>query len=270
MGNLITTAAAFFLGSRGHLDVWLFTATVAGLFFVIASACVFNNYIDRIADGKMERTKHRALARGLISGRSALGFAIILGLVGACILGCYTNLWAFFSAVVGFFIYVVLYSFWKYRTMYATLVGSIAGAIPPVVGYCAASNRFDLGAFILFLILVCWQMPHFFSISMYRFDDYKAASIPVLPTESGAFATKRQILCYIIAFMVATLMLPLFGYVGYIYLIGSSLLGIAWLRLGIKGFSSDNDHVWARKMFRFSLVVIMGMSAMISFDGILG
>ena len=82
MGNLITTAAAFFLGSRGHLDVWLFTATVAGLFFVIASACVFNNYIDRIADGKMERTKHHALARGLISGRSALGFAIVLGLVG--------------------------------------------------------------------------------------------------------------------------------------------------------------------------------------------
>ncbi|HSX26517.1 MAG TPA: heme o synthase [Chlamydiales bacterium] len=266
MGNAITTISGFFLASQGHFDLWLFIATLIGLPSVIASACVFNNYIDRHADAKMARTKNRALVKGLISGRSALLFAIFLGLFGFTILALYTNLLAVAIAALGFFVYVVLYSVWKYRSTYATLIGSISGAVPPVVGYCAASGRFDMGAALLFMILVLWQMPHFFSIAMYRFTDYTAASIPVLPVKKGIPTTKIHMLLYIIAFIIACLMLTVFGYTGYTYLIAASLLGLIWLLLCIKGFKADNDKVWGRQMFIFSLVLITVLCLMISLD----
>lgn len=268
MGNLITTSSAFILASRGHFDLFLFLATAAGLFFVIASACVFNNYIDREADKKMARTKNRALAKGLIATQSALLFASSLGLVGILILSLYTNFLAAFVAALGFIVYVVLYSFWKYHTSYATLVGSISGAIPPVIGYCAASNRFDLGAAILFIILILWQMPHFFSIAIYRQNEYAAAAIPVLPIVKGLHATKIQMLFYIIAFTAATPLLLVFGYTGYAYLATSLILSVSWLWLCIKGFKSTNDPLWARQMFRLSLLIIMVLSFMICFDSV--
>jgi len=256
MGNLITTVSGFALASKGHIDGWLLLATLIGLSGVIASACVFNNYIDRHTDQKMARTKHRALVKGLISGRSALFFATLLGLLGTLILVLSTNWLAVSVAAIGFFIYVVLYSFWKCRTSYATAVGSIAGAIPPVVGYCAVSCRFDMGAALLFIILVLWQMPHFFSIAMYRLSDYSAASIPVLPVKKGTSVTKIHMLLYIIAFMIATWMLIAFGYTGYAYLVTAIVLGVAWLFLCIQGFKTSDDRLWARKMFRLSLLII--------------
>ncbi len=237
---------------------------MAGLFCVIASACVFNNYIDRIADAKMARTKHRALVTGRISPQHALLFAVSLGIVGLVILGLYTNLLATFVAFVGFFIYVALYSIWKYRTSYATLVGSISGATPPVIGYCAASGTFDLGALLLFMILVLWQMPHFFSIAVYRLDDYTAASIPVLPTVKGMVTTKIHMLLYIIGFTASTILLSFFGYTGTAYLVVALLVSLAWLLLCIKGFQSTNERLWARQMFAVSLVVIMALSIAIS------
>lgn len=266
MGNAITTSAAFFLASKGHVNLGLFLATVAGLGLIIASACVFNNYIDRHADAKMARTKNRPLAKGLISGQHANIFAIILGIAGAVVLAIFTNLLALTVALFGFFIYVVLYSFWKYKTYYATLVGSIAGAVPPVVGYCAVTNRLDSGALLLFTILVLWQMPHFFSIAMYRFNEYVAASIPLLPIKKGPHVTKIQMVLYIIAFTLAALMLTPLGYTGKIYLVVAPLLGISWLILCLKGFKVDNDKRWARKMFVLSLVIITVFSITISLD----
>ena len=265
-GNLITTASAFVLASRGSIDYRLFLATTIGLFFVIASACVFNNYIDRKADGKMARTKNRALVKGTISVRQACVFAILLGCLGFVSLALYTNLLAAGVALFGFFVYVVLYSFWKYHTSYATLVGSIAGAVPPVVGYCAASNRFDAGALLVFVILVLWQMPHFFSIAMYRSHEYAAASIPVLPVKSGNFVTKIHMLAYVIAFMAVSLMPTLFGLTGEVYLVVAVLLGISWLGLSIRGFRAENDFRWARKMFALSLAVITILCFAMSLD----
>lgn len=265
-GNLITTASAFILASRGTIDYRLFLATAIGLFFVIASACVFNNYIDREADSKMARTKNRALVKGTISAKQACVFAILLGCLGFVFLALYTNFLAAGIALFGFFVYVVLYSFWKYHTSYATLVGSIAGAVPPVVGYCAASNRFDMGAILVFVILVLWQMPHFFSIAMYRSQEYAAASIPVLPVKSGNFITKIHILVYVIAFMAVSLMPTLFGLTGKLYLITAVLLGLAWLILSIRGFSVANDFRWARKMFALSLLVITILCFAMSID----
>jgi heme o synthase len=266
MGNLITTASGFLLASRGHFDPLLFLATLVGLGCVIASACVFNNYIDRESDKKMARTKNRPLARGIISGKRAMFFAIFLGIVGMAALAKYTNLLAVAVALVGFIVYVVLYSFWKHRSSSATLVGSISGAVPPVVGYCAVSGRVDVGAVLFFLILVLWQMPHFFAIGMYRFNDYKAAGVPILPVTKGIQNTKVQMVLYIIAFIIAASLLLVFGYTGYIYLAVAVSLGLVWLAMGFKGFKSVNDQVWARGMFRFSLVVIMALSVVISLD----
>jgi len=266
MGNALTAAGGFALASRGHIDPWLFLATITGLSLIIASACVLNNYLDRHNDAKMARTKHRALVKGVISVKSALIFAIILGCLGFAVLGLFTNLLAAAAALAGVIVYVLFYTIWKYRTVHGTLIGSVAGAAPPAVGYLAASGRFDMGALLIFLIVVLWQMPHFFAIALYRIDEYAAASIPVLPIKRGAYATKVQMLLYVIAFSAAALMLPLLGYTGYVYMAVASLLGIAWLWLSVKGFKSDNDKVWARSMFRFSLVVITLMCAMISFD----
>lgn len=237
-----------------------------GISFVIASACVFNNYIDRDIDDKMERTKNRALVKHLISGRNALVYAIFLGLIGVLFLGLYTNLLTLFLALTGFFFYVVMYGIWKRRSIYGTLVGSISGAVPPVVGYCAVSNRFDLGAVILFLILVFWQMPHFYAIAIFRLKDYAAASIPVLPVKKGILVTKIHMLFYIVAFIFATGMLPFLGFTGYRYLVVVTLLGLGWIGMAIKGFRTGNNKVWARKMFVFSLVIIVLLCLMISVD----
>lgn len=264
-GNAITTAGGFALASRGHIDVWLFLVTLVGLSLVIASACVFNNYIDRNADEKMTRTQNRPLVKGLISARGAMAFAIVLGSIGTLLLAVFANLLAVLIALFGFFVYVILYSFSKYHSVHGTLIGSIAGAVPPVIGYCAVSNRLDAGAWILFAMIVLWQMPHFFAIAIYRLEDYAAASIPVLPIKKGMLTTKIQMLLYIIGFIGASSMLVAFGYLEYAYLIVVALLGLAWVGLCIKGFKCDNDRLWARTMFFFSLVVIMGLSIAIPF-----
>lgn len=266
LGNLITVATGFVLASKGPFNFLLFLATLLGLTFIIASACVFNNYIDREIDKKMTRTKNRALVTGLITVRNAILFAIMLGVIGNIILILFTNFLAVFIADLGFFVYVILYSMWKCRTTYGTAIGSIAGGVPPLVGYCAAGNHFDLGAIILFIIMVFWQMPHFFSIAIYRFGDYSAASIPVLPVSKGMERTKQHMLLYIIGFIGATAALTLTGYTGYLYLSVAIILGFTWLLLCLKGFNSNNDELWARKMFRFSLLTITGLCVMISFD----
>lgn len=266
MGNVVTMAAGFALASQGQIDYMLFLETLLGLGFVIASAGVFNSYLDRAADAKMSRTKNRPLVKGTISSQNALIFASLLGIIGVSILGIFTNLLTVFVAFTGFFVYLVLYAFWKYRSFYGTLVGSIAGAVPPVVGYCAVSNRFDVAAFILFMILLLWQMPHFFAIAIYHLKDYSAASIPVLPIQRGIPITKVHMLLYIIAFTFTALMLSILGYTGSAYLIIVALLGMSWLALCAYGFNNSNDIQWARKMFVYSLVVIMTLCVTITLD----
>ncbi|MBS0652479.1 MAG: protoheme IX farnesyltransferase [Verrucomicrobia bacterium] len=266
LGNVITTAGGFALASKGHIDFLLFLATMVGLSFVIGSACAFNNYIDREADLKMSRTKNRALARGDISGKNALIFAVAIGALGATVLGMFTNLRTLSVALFGFLVYVVLYSFSKYRSVHGTLIGSIAGAVPPVVGYCAVSNKLDAPAWILFAIIVMWQMPHFFAIAIYRMEDYVKAGIPVLPVQKGMVQTKLQMVLYIIGFIATSSLLPLFDYTGNAYFFIVLLLGAAWLLLGLQGFKSSNDTRWARKMFVFSLLIIMAQFVSIPFS----
>jgi protoheme IX farnesyltransferase len=265
-GNAIPTIAGFFLAAKGQFSSGLFFSTLIGISLVIASACVCNNYIDRKIDAKMERTKKRALVTKEIPVRNAVIYGLLLGILGFLLLLLYTNLLTAFIAFIGFFFYVVMYSIWKRRSMYGTIVGSISGAVPPVVGYTAVSNHFDIGALLLFMMLVFWQMPHFYAIAIFRLKDYAEAAIPVLPVKKGIFITKIHMLLYIIAFVLTTLLLTVFGYTGYIYFAIAAVLGFGWVLLSILGFKTANTKLWARRMFLFSLMILIVLCIMLSLD----
>lgn len=266
LGNLVTVAAGFLLASKGKFDFLLFLATLLGLAFIIASACVFNNYIDRHVDKKMQRTKRRPLAAGLINGANALAFGASLGIIGFLILLLFTNLLTALVAAVGFFVYVVLYSFWKVHTIYGTAIGSIAGATPPVIGYTAVSNQLDAAALILFAMMILWQMPHFYAIALLHFDDYKRANIPALPIKKGILRTKIHMTLYILAFIPAAMLLTFYGYTGELYLTVVSGLSLVWLILSLKGFFTSNDTLFGKQMFRFSLILIIALCIIMPLD----
>ncbi|HSW96370.1 MAG TPA: heme o synthase [Candidatus Saccharimonadales bacterium] len=265
-GNLLPAVAGFLLASKGNINFFLFISMLLGTSLIIGSGCVFNNYIDRHIDKKMTRTKNRALVVGLISGRNAIIYGTILGILGIITLYLYTNLLTALVGLIGFFVYVVLYGISKRKSPWGTIVGSIAGATPPLAGYLSVTNHFDMGALLLFLILVFWQMPHFYGIAIYRLNDYSAASLPILPVKNGIFITKIHMLLYTIAFVITTLALTWFGYTGFIYFIITALLGLLWIGLSIKGFWAKDDKKWARKMFLFSLIILTLLCIVISID----
>ncbi|WP_016587868.1 heme o synthase, partial [Yersinia pestis] len=254
-GNLISVIGGFLLASKGDIDYPLFLSTLLGVSLVVASGCVFNNYIDRDIDKIMERTKNRVLVKGLIDPKVSLIYASVLGIAGMLLLYVAANALAMMLAVIGFVIYVGVYSLYmKRKSVYGTLIGSLSGAAPPVIGYCAVTGQFDTGALILLLIFSLWQMPHSYAIAIFRFKDYQAANIPVLPVIKGISVTKNHITLYILAFMVATLMLTLSGYAGYKYLVVAAAVSVWWLGMALRGYKATNDSVWARKLFVFSII----------------
>lgn len=267
LGNLISVIGGFFLAAKGEFDIPLFVTSLLGVSLVVASGCVFNNYIDRDIDKIMERTKNRVLVKGLITPSATLSYATLLGLSGVMLLYFAANPLAASLAVLGFIVYVGLYSLYmKRRSIYGTLIGSLSGAAPPVIGYCAVSNEFDTGALILLSIFSLWQMPHSYAIAIFRYDDYLAAQIPVLPVKRGIKVTKQHIILYIIAFMVATLMLTLSGYAGYSYFAVATAVSLWWLGMALYGYRTTDDSLWARQLFIFSIITITSLSLMMSID----
>ncbi|MCX8746247.1 MULTISPECIES: heme o synthase [Snodgrassella] len=268
VGNLISVVGGFLLASKGSINGFLLILTLLGVSLVVASGCAFNNLIDRDIDPKMERTKNRVLVRGLASARVTFALATILGIAGFIVLYFGANPLAMWLSVMGFVVYVGIYSLYmKRHSVYGTLIGSLSGAAPPVIGYCAVSNNFDAGALILLAIFSLWQMPHSYAIAIYRFKDYQAANIPVLPVVKGIAVAKHHITFYIIAFMFATLMLSIGGYAGYKYLVVAAAVSVWWLCMALSGYKAqNNDRIWARKLFVFSIIAITTLSIMMSVD----
>lgn len=265
----MTTSAGFFLASHGNINWQLFVAIIAGTSLVIASACVTNNYIDREIDKKMLRTKKRSLVIGDISTKNAISYAIILGLSGFLVLLSFTNSITSILGLAAFLSYVVVYGWVKRRSVHGTLVGTVPGALPPVAGYTSVTNQIDSAAVILFLILVCWQMAHFYAIAIFRMNDYKAADIPVLPIKKGIKNTKIQILIYTIGFMITASLLTIFNYASYLYLVVILIISLRWLQIAVKGFETKNNVGWARSLFGFSLIVLLAFSVIVSIDSTL-
>lgn len=267
-GNLISAVGGFLLAAQGRVDWGLLLATLAGLSLVVASGCAINNCIDQDIDAKMARTRKRVLVTGAMSTRAALAHGLLLGLAGFYALWRWTNPLAFGCVLFGFVIYVGVYSLYmKRHSVYGTLVGSLSGAVPPVAGYCAVTGRFDAGAAILLLMFCLWQMPHSYAIAIFRFQDYQAAGIPVLPVVKGISSAKRQIVLYILAFGAATAMLAFGGYAGYGYLAVAGATSLWWLKMALSGYkSSTDDRVWARQVFFFSIITITALSVMMAVD----
>jgi protoheme IX farnesyltransferase len=262
-GNLFTAVAGYLLAA-GFDFAWLnLIGTLAGVAFVIGSGCVFNNVIDRDIDKKMARTKKRELVQGTISVKVALAFATALGLAGFACLAIFANWLTVAIGLVGMLFYVVIYAIGKRASSLGTVIGSISGAIPPVAGYTAAAGHLDNAAFLLFLIMALWQMPHFYAIAMYRLKDYSAAGIPVLPAVKGMRTTKIYILLYVVAYTIAAVSLSFLDYTGLTYLIVMMVLGMLWFLKGIQGFKTKDDDKWARMMFGYSLVVMTTWSVLI-------
>jgi protoheme IX farnesyltransferase len=258
------------LASGDHIDFGRFITTLLGVSLVIGCGCVYNNYLDREIDKKMERTKRRALVQGKIGLRTALIYGTVLGLVGFGLLVFFTNRLTVIIGLVGLVDYVVLYGYTKRRGSYGTLVGSVSGATPPLAGYTAVTGHLDAAGILLFLILTFWQMPHFYAIAMYRLKDYQRASIPVLPVLKGPQLTKIYIVGYIAWFIIACLMLSLFGYTGVVFAAVMTILGVWWLWAGVQGFRSGvDDTKWARGMFGKSLIVLLAFCLLVSASALL-
>ncbi len=198
-GNMVSTAAGFFLAAKSeHVDITLFFAALVGVGLVIASGCVVNNIFDRDIDQKMERTKYRDLVQGYVNMDVAFVYALFLLLVGTALLYQMTNPLSAVVVLIGYVFYVFFYTMWyKRHSVYGTLIGSISGAVPPLVGYLAVTNYLSVESVLLFLLFCLWQMPHSYAIAIFRMEDYRQAGIPVLPVKEGLNKANQHIRHYV-------------------------------------------------------------------------
>lgn len=267
LGNLISTAGGYLLASRGHIDAGTLQATLGGMALMVASGCVLNNLIDRDLDRKMDRTRNRVLATGCMTPVAAALYASLLGIAGTLVLWTATNPLCVGIVLAGLAVYVVAYSLvLKPRSMYSTLIGSLAGAAPPLTGYCAVIGRFDAGAWILLSIFSLWQMAHAHAIAVLRFADFAAAAVPSLAGERGVPVAKKHIAAYILAFLAAASALSIGGYTGFGFLAAACVIGLLWLLMALGGLKTDDDVRWARKLYIFSIVGITILSVMMAID----
>lgn len=231
-----------------NVDVIFFT--IVGSALIVAASGAFNNVIDRDIDGIMERTKNRPTMTGKISGKRALMVALVLGVVGTIMLFMMT--WqAGVLGVIGVFLYVVVYSLYAKRKLVSnTVIGSFSGAVPPLIGWFAVEPTFSIVPIMLFLVMFCWQPPHFYAIAIKRKDEYAAAGIPMLPVVKGIERTKKSMFFWVILLTI----LPFFMFdLGIVYVILATLLNIGWLALSIYGFKMADSIKWAKWMFIYSL-----------------
>ncbi|KAB8138622.1 protoheme IX farnesyltransferase [Gracilibacillus oryzae] len=257
--NTMTAFAGFWLalyytGASFYLNWHILLVCVIGTAFVIAGGCVINNFYDRDIDQRMQRTKSRPTVTGAIDLQHVLIIGIAFTIAGLSILA----LASYQTAIIGFagwFSYVVLYTIWsKRRYTINTAIGSLSGAIPPLIGWSSVDPALHPVAWILFLLIFIWQTPHFLAIAMKKVDDYRNADIPMLPVIHGFAITKRQMVIYV----ACLLPVPFFLYgLGYSFVILSSILNIGWLILACKGLSGKtNELKWANQMFIYSLVYL--------------
>jgi len=265
-GNAMTALAVFLFASSQHPSIPLLIATLAGLSFSIASGCVFNNIIDRDIDARMERTKVRAIPTKQISVHHAFFFATALGVVGIAILFFFTTTLTLLVTLFGVFAYLALYTPAKRLTPHSTIIGALAGAVPPVVGYVAVTNMLDTTAVLLFLILVCWQMTHFFAIAIFRLNDYKSAGLPVMPVFMGIARTKVLMVVYAVLFSIAAYALFLVNGLGTFYAVSMGILSAGWIGLSLSGLYTHDDARWARRLFFYSIILLVGFSISIAYS----
>lgn len=256
--NLMTVFGGFWLAAGRDLTGALLWWTLLGTTLVMASGCVLNNFLDRELDVKMARTRTRALPAGRLQARVVFAYGVVLGVGGTAILAIWVNLLTAVFGLIGLIVYVVIYTAWLKRTSYwCTVVGAIAGAMPPVMGYVAVLNRVDAIAVILFAILFLWQPPHFWALGIRRMEEYRAAGFPMLPVVKGVRSTRYSMLRYAIPLVPVSLLLYFYDAVGLVYLIGTGVLTVGWVVQILRGFREQDDDRWAKKVFIYSINLLM-------------
>jgi len=251
---LVSVIAGFYLGGRGVVEeVSLMVWTMAGVGLATAGSAVLNNYIDRDLDPLMERTRLRALAAGTIQPGAALVFGLLLVAASMAVLVIEVNTLTASLTAVAIVSYVVFYGMWMKRTTpYANQVGCIAGALPPVLGYAAATGTVNLESVALFALVTLWQQPHALSLSLKYRDEYARAGVPVVAVALGVGATKRRIALYT-AMLVPVSAAPwLLGMTGAWYLAVALSMGSVYLFLSARFLASKRD----RDMFLFFYSII--------------
>lgn len=255
MANVLPVFTGFWLAlyfsNASFADHWnIFLLSILGSTMVMAGALIINNWYDVDIDTVMDRTKNRPTVTGHFSLKTVLTMGIAFTIVGFILL-LFTTVESTIYAFVGWFTYVVLYTMWsKRKYTLNTVIGSVSGAVTPLIGWTAIEPGFHIVPIILFLILFVFQMPHTFAIAMKKCNEYKAAKVAMLPVIYGFEMTKRQMVVYVAC------LLPLPFYLaplGNTFLVIATLLNVGWIVLCFSGFFMKNDLKWAHWNFLYSV-----------------
>lgn len=253
---LITTLVGFLLGWNGPLNYFLLSATLLGTALSACGASALNQWWERALDALMKRTENRPLPAKRLHPRDALFFGLLSCFVGAALLFFFVNLLAALLAILTVIIYVLAYTPLKRRTTLNTLLGAIPGALPPLIGWAAATNDIGMGGAVLFLILWFWQMPHFLAIAWLYRDDYAAAGFRMLSVDDPeGFMTSRQALLYALGLLAVSLLPTILGMASVFYFIIALVLGVFFTLAGFL-FVKDRTRENARRLFFASIIYL--------------
>lgn len=250
---LITTVPTMVLAEKGWPSATLILWTLVGGTLGAGGANAINMYIDRDIDGLMERTRNRPLVTGRIAPRNALAFALVLEVAAFALLAWSSNVLAACLAIAATLFYVFVYSLWLKRTSRQNIViGGAAGAVPVLVGWAAVRNDVSWSAVVLFLVIFLWTPPHFWALAIRHADEYRAASVPMLPVVESAATTVRTMGWYSVAVAVASLALVPLNDMGVIYMVSAVVLGVAFVALTF-GLGTTPTARAAMRVFSFSI-----------------
>ncbi len=256
---VITAAVGLSLANRsGRLAEPVTTTTVLstllGMILIVSGANALNMWIERESDKRMPRTQNRPLPAGRLAPKHALWFGVAISALAIPVLAIGANPLTALLAVVANLLYVLAYTPLKQHSQYALHVGAIPGAIPPLLGWTAATGRIDATALVLFAFMFLWQIPHFIAIALFRKADYARAGIVVTPNVVGELASRHTVIRWIFAVVATSFLFVPLGVAGHGYLIAAALLGAVWFIWGCYGLREGTGVRWARSLFGISIL----------------
>jgi protoheme IX farnesyltransferase len=249
---LVTTFAGMVVGGKAWPSISLTFWTLVGGFMAAGGSSAINQYIDRDLDKNMQRTQKRPLAAGRMTPAEGLAFGLALSVLSFYVYAGFVNLLAAFLSLAGIIYYVVLYSILlKKTTVQNIVIGGGAGAIPPLVGWAAATGSLNIPALFLFAIVFMWTPPHFWALAIVRRKDYARAGVPMMPVVRGEKETRWQIFIYTLELVAVTLLMPVFKFTGTIYLVSAAALGLWLIYTAWQVWQKQGNKI-AWKMYRYS------------------
>jgi protoheme IX farnesyltransferase len=265
---VFTTASGLWLAPRG-LSAAGVALTLVGTVLIVAGANTLNMYLERDSDALMARTAGRPLPAGRMDPAVALRLGLGLSVLSVPLLTFAVGPLPGLLASIALVSYVLLYTPLKRRSATALLVGAIPGAIPPLIGWTAATGRLDLPGVLLFAVMFLWQVPHFLAITLFRKGEYARAGLVVQPNEPGGErAARANIVRYTVALVGVSLLFVPIGVAGRLYLVTALVAGAAFLGYGLLGLRENAGTRWARNLFFLSLVYLTALFAVLMVDRI--